>query len=282
MTTRSLAHVLAAALMVIVAAAPAGAGRVERESLAGVDGSLVVAAQRLTALETPADLGPGVRMVLFGDSVGGDVADGLVPEAARRGAQVIKDTRPGCSNITGLGTFESGAVIPWMPGCLNYLLTTWRPRVAATPADAVLWLSTFDASTRSIDGVVARPGTPEGRQRIATTIIQTADVVAPPGSGRRVVFLLPSAFPPGPQRGRPSAESVIDIQHHRAILHLVVSADPARFSVLPLDRFLCPSGPPCPLEPAPGVAPRPAEGGHINPEGAAWLAPQILDALGVT
>jgi hypothetical protein len=282
MTTRPLPHVLLAALAVVALAAPVGASRVDAEALTEVDGQLVVAAQRLAALETPANLGPGARIVLFGDSVGGDVADGLVPEAARRGARVVEDTRAGCSNITGLGTFESGTVIPWMPGCLDYLVSTWRPRVAATPADAVLWLSTFDASTRLIDGVVAHPGTPEGRQRIAAAIVQTADVVAPPGSGRRVVFLLPSAFPRGAQGGRPSAESVIDVQRHRAIMHLVVSADPARFSMLMLDRFLCPSGPPCPLEPAPGVAPRPAEGGHVNPEGAAWLAPQILDALGVT
>jgi hypothetical protein len=154
--------------------------------------------------------------------------------------------------------------------------------VAAAPAETVLWLSTFDASTRLVDGVIADPGTAEGRAHIAATIRVTADIVAPPGSGRRIVFLLPSAFPPSTVGSLPSAESVIDVQRHRAIMHLVLRGDPARFSMLLLDQFLCPTGPPCPFEPAPGLAPRPPDGGHVSPEGAAWLAPQILDALGVT
>ncbi|MEX0950376.1 MAG: SGNH hydrolase domain-containing protein [Acidimicrobiia bacterium] len=281
MTTRLLVHLLLATLAVVALATPGSARSDVREALIGMDGSVVIAAQRLAALETPATLGAGAHMVIFGDSLGGDIAAGLIPEAARRGAQVVPYTQAGCSNITGLATFESGTVIPWMSGCLDYLLSTWRSSVAATPADAVLWLSSFDASTRLIDGVLADPATPEGRQRIAATIRETADVVAPPGSGRRIVFLLPSAFPPGAQGGV-DATSVIDVQRHRAIMHLVVSADPERFSMLLLDRFLCPAGPPCPLEPAPGIVPRPADGGHVNPEGAAWLAPQILDALGVT
>jgi hypothetical protein len=272
----------AAVAAVLMTGAPAHAGSPrERAALAGVDGSLVVTAQRLTALETPANLGSGARMVFFGDSVGGDIADGLVPEAARRGAQVIKDTRPGCSNLDGIGTFESGRVIEFQRPCEAYLRSTWRPRVAATPADTVLWLSTFDASKRVIDGTIADPGTAEGRARIAAAIRATADIVAPPESGRRVVFLLPSAFPPGPGGG-PSAESVVDVQRHRAIMHLVLRGDLERFSMLMLDRFLCPAGPPCPIEPAPGLAPRPPDGGHVSPGGAAWLAPQILDALGVT
>jgi len=285
-TPRRLAQVLLPAFALIALAVtgpPAGAGEARGvDALADVDGPLVVAAQRLSALETPATVGPGARMVFFGDSLGGDIASGLVPEATRRGAQVIQDTRPGCSNIDGVGTFDSGKVIPWMPGCLDYLLSTWRSRVAATPADAVVWLSSFDASKRLLDGVIADPGTVDGRERIAAAIRESADIVAPPGSGRRVVFLLPSAFPPSAGGGGPSAESVIDVQRHRAIMHLVVRSDPARFSMLMLDRFLCPAGPPCPLEPAPGFAPRPPDGGHVNPEGGAWLAPQILDTLGVS
>ena len=271
------------AVSMVVPIAPAGAGTAhDRKALASLGGPLAVAAQRLNALDTPATVGPGARMVVFGDSLGGDIADGLVPEAARRGAQVLKDTRPGCSNIGGIGTFESGEVIGFQRPCVAYLHSTWRPRVAATPVDAVLWLSSFDASKRLIDGVIADPGTAEGRALIAATIRATADIVAPPGSGRRIVFLLPSAFPPGAQGAGPSADSVVDVQRHRAIMHLVLRGDPQRFSMLLLDRFLCPAGPPCPLEPVPGIAPRPPGGGHVDPEGAAWLAPQILDALGVT
>jgi acetyl esterase/lipase len=243
--------------------------------------SLADAATSLNMLEVPAQLGPGARMVFMGDSVGGNVARALAPEAARRGAAVTPYTVPGCSNIVGLPVSAADQVVPWAPTCLAHLESSWRARVAATPADAVLWLSSFDASRRLIDGVIADPATAAGRARIAQLIIDTANVVAPSGSGRRVVFLLPAPQSPSYFRGEPDPASVAVVESHRAILHLVVSSDPTRFSMLALDRFLCPDGAPCPLEVAPGVAPRAADGRHLVPAGGAWLAPQILDALGV-
>lgn len=281
-TRRSVGWLLVALIAGLVTAPASAATRDHTAALAGLEGSLVVAAQRLAALETPANLGHGSHMVFIGDSLGGDVATGLVPVAAARGAQVVVSTRAGCSPIAGLPLLADGTVIPWSPGCLDFLLSTERTKVAATPADAVVWLSTFDAADRLVDGVVADPATPEGRQRIADLIIETADIVAAPGSGRRVVLILEAPAAPSQLHGDPNPQSAIDVGRHRAILHLVVRSDPARFSMLWLDRFLCPRGTPCPAEPVPGIVPRGADGGHITPEGAAWLAPQVLDALGVT
>jgi acetyl esterase/lipase len=239
------------------------------------------AATALNMLEVPAQLGPGARVVFMGDSVGGNVARALAPEAARRGAAVTPYTVPGCSNIVGLPVSADNQVVPWAPACLAHLESSWRARVATTPADAVLWLSSFDASRRLVDGVVVDPATPEGRARIAQLVIDSANVVAPLGSGRRVVFLLPAPQAPS-LRGEPDPQSVTVVESHRAILHLVVRSDPARFSMLRLDRFLCPAGPPCPMEVAPGLVPRAADGRHLVPAGGAWLAPQILDALDMT
>jgi hypothetical protein len=234
------------------------------------------------ALEAPASLGPGARMVFMGDSLGGNVARALAPEAAQRGAVVTQHTVPGCSNIAGLPVTADDQVIPWAPTCLTNLEPTWRATVAATPADAVLWLSSFDASRRLIDGAIADPATVAGRRRIAGLILETADIVAPKGTGRRIVFLVPAPQSPSYFGGDPDPRSAAIVQAHVLIMHVVVQSDPTRFSMLRLDTFLCPAGPPCPAEVAPGVVPRAADGRHLIPSGAAWLAPQILDALGVT
>jgi hypothetical protein len=265
-----------------VIAPASGVSRDDAAALTNLAGSLVVAAQRLGALETPANLGHGARMVFVGDSLGGDVARGLIPVATARGARVVLKTVPGCSTIAGLPLTHDGTLIPWGPTCLDNLLGSWPAEVAATPADAVVWLSSFDGASRMIDGVLADTATPEGRARIAALTIEMSDAIAPPGSGRRVVLLLPAPDAPSPLHGEPDRRSAIDVERHRAILHLVVESDPTRFSMLKLDQFLCPRGVPCPAEPVPGIAPRGADGGHITPEGAAWLAPQVLDALGVT
>ncbi len=268
-------------IAILVHALPAAASNPKRTSVR-FDGALAAAAERLDDLETPANLGPGARIVFIGDSLGNTVADGILPAAAARGANVVQHTAPGCSTIEGLPLLPDGSVIPWAPGCLDYLVGTWRAKVAAEPADAVVWLSSFDAAHRLIDNVQADPATPEGRQRIADLFVETADIVAAPGTGRRVVLLLPAPSAPSFRNGDPDPQSAIDVRHHRAILHLVVERDPTRFSMYRLDRLLCPRGAPCPAEPVPGVAPRSLDGGHLTPEGAAWLAPHLLDALGVT
>ncbi len=246
-----------------------------------LESSAVARFQRIAALESPANLGHSARLVVIGDSLGANLAKGLGPVAAARGAGVVQDTVPGCSTVGGLPLLANGSIIPWAPDCLSYL-DRWRAKVAATPATAVVWLSGFDGADRVIDGVRADPATPEGRQQIAELIIETADVIAAPGSGRQIVLVLPAPNAPSALHGAPDPQSAIDVEHHRKILHLVVESDPTRFSMLRLDRFLCPRGAPCPAEPVPGIAPRSADGGHLTPEGAAWLAPQVLDALGVT
>lgn len=251
-------------------------------------GPLTVAARDIVALETPAQLGPGARIVLFGDSVAASVASGLVPEAARRGARVVPATVAGCSGLRGLPVLRDGSAIPWAVPCEDHVVRSWRPGVAATPADAILWLSSWDLAMRMVDGGRADPATPEGRQVIAGLIRETADIIAPPGGGRRIVFVLGSPISPSSTHGQePRRESVVDMERARAVFHLVVRGDPARFSILPLDPFLCPSGPsptgpPCPLSTPDGAAPRAEDGGHFTHEGSAWLAPRLLDALGVT
>jgi hypothetical protein len=58
---------------------------------------------------------------------------------------------------------------------------------------------------------------------------------------------------------------------------MVARSDPARVRVIDLDRWLCPAGAPCPAMVG-GIEARPEDGA----EGAFWLAPKLLDAVGLT
>lgn len=257
-----------------------GEWRVDGGVPVALDSTAVATFQRIAELETPAALGPGARLVIIGDSVGASFGRGLVPVAATRGVTVVQHTAPGCSTIGGYPLLANGDIVPWTPNCLDYL-GRWRAKVAATPATAILWLSAFDGADRLVFGERADPASPEGRQQIAELIIETADVVAAPGSNRQIVFLLPAPNAPSRLHGAPHPRSAIAVENHRAILHLVVERDPSRFSLLRLDRFLCPRGAPCPAEPEPGIEPRSHDGGHFTQEGAEWIAARVLDTLGV-
>jgi hypothetical protein len=280
--TRWIALASVVAVAFVAPALPLGAVGRHRSASMPSTGPLYVTARQISALETPANLGHGARIILYGDSVAASLGWGLVPEAARRGASVETAVQPGCSGLRGVVVGEQGQTIPWAAGCERFAVSGWQPDIAAKPADAILWMSGWDIGYRMVDGTFVQPTTPEGRQKIAELYREAADVMAPPGSGRRIVFVLWT--PPAPSYKLPDLPANADEQaaQQRAVLHLVVQSDPARFSILSLFPYLCPAGPPCPTYPVPDVAPRPADGGHFSEQGSAWIAPKILDALGVT
>jgi lysophospholipase L1-like esterase len=45
-----------------------------------------------------------------------------------------------------------------------------------------------------------------------------------------------------------------------------------------ISPIVCPGGPPCPTT-LDGITLRPNDGGHYDAEGAAWLAPRLMDGL---
>jgi hypothetical protein len=109
----------------------------------------------------------------------------------------------------------------------------------------------------------------------------TSSAIAPVGSGRTVVLLGEAIPTDGDYTGVASPARVAEARRHLSVLRMVARADPARVRLVDLDRWLCPRGAPCPTRVA-GIVPRPEDGGHFSVEGAAWLAPRLLDKLGLT
>jgi hypothetical protein len=252
------------------------------ESRPAVDPAVAARVAEVRALERPLPL-PGdhaPRILLAGDSVAATVAVPLAAAAAARGVTMRTSVHAGCGILRGLPTTLDGVTPPWAAGC-DRAAPGWRAQLARTPGDLVLLLSTWDGSPRLLDGVFVDPRTPEGRMTMVALVREVVDAVAPVGSGRAVVLIAEAIPTRGTTTGDPSATRVAEARQHRAILRAVARADPTRVRVVDLGEWLCPAGNPCP-ELVDGVHARPDDGGHLSPEGAIWLAPHLLDALGLT
>jgi len=242
---------------------------------------LATAAVAARGLEQTPPMQPGTRVAVVGDSVADTVSWGFVPAARGRGLDASAIVVSGCGMIRGPVVADDGSIVPWSPGCERRLATQTIPDMVARGADVYLWLSSWDAAPHLVDGVTYDARSAAGRAGLAGLVRETADQIAPPGSGRHIVFLSP-ALPTTSEKGVPSASKIRDTYAHQSMLREVVRSDPSRFSLVRLDRVLCPSAtPPCPVTFADGVTPRPADGGHFDRAGSDWFAPQLLDLLGV-
>jgi hypothetical protein len=252
------------------------------EPLPTADPAVAARVSQVRALQSPLPL-PGdrsPRIVLAGDSVAATVAVQLAAEAAARGVTMRTSVHAGCGILRGLPTTIDGVTPPWAAGC-DRAAPGWRAQLGRTPGDLVLLLSTWDGSPRLLDGVFVDPRTSEGRAVMVALLQEVVDAVAPVGSGRGVVLIAEAIPTRGVTTGEPSATRVAEARQHRAILREVARADATRVRVVDLGEWLCPAGNPCP-ELVDGVRARPDDGGHLSPEGATWLAPHLLDALGLT
>jgi len=277
------AAALAVATALVVAAggaSAAGGGRGADKTLTP-DAALASRVDELAGLAGPLSLaaGPAPRFVFAGDSVANTLAPALSAEARARGAAASQSTQPGCGLLPGLPTTLDGYIPPWTRACERQV-PGWRRQIAAMPADVVVVLSTWDGSPRTLDGAFIDPGTVGGRRTAVDLFRQLVDALAPAGSGRAVVFLAEAIPAPGSLTGDASTMRINEARQHRTTLREVARAMPDRVRVIDLGQWLCPLGPQCPTS-FDGVVTRKDDGGHFTPEGAAWIAPRVLDALGV-
>lgn len=216
-----------------------------------------------------------VRIAWAGDSIAGSLADAVAAEGAARGVEVLRMATPGCGMVRGLPADDSLTAIPWAAACDGSIATHNR-EVAATGADVVTWLSTWETANRIVDGQGYEFGTPDGDAVLLALIDESAQQLT--AGGARLVFLTMAPNTTGPRR--PTVDPVADQRalHLDELLRTYARAHPDRVAVLDLAAVVCPSGPPCPTE-VEGVTLRPDDGGHFAGDGPAWVAPRIFDRL---
>jgi peptidoglycan/LPS O-acetylase OafA/YrhL len=213
----------------------------------------------------------GKTLTIIGDSRACSLLAGVEAAAPLVGATAGNGSVLGCGVVAQ--RFDVSGIIPdwWRDRCPPAFRKAFA-RVR-NQASIFVWWSAWEGEDLLVGDRVIKPGTPEHddllRQRMETWLAR--DV--PPGV--KVALVLT------PQ---PNATVNSDARKHPRLLNQVyrgfAAAHPDRVSVLDLDHFLCPKGPPCNPK-VDGVEARP-DGTHLSAAGAGlvarWMLPQ-LDAM---
>jgi hypothetical protein len=78
--------------------------------------------------------------------------------------------------------------------------------------------------------------------------------------------------------GDPKPEQAVRTKHLNRLFTEYARSHPNDVAVISLSDLVCPGGAPCPTV-RDGIVLRPKDGGHYDAEGAAWVAPRLLDEL---
>jgi peptidoglycan/LPS O-acetylase OafA/YrhL len=221
---------------------------------------------------------PTQRILLLGDSVAASIGDALTVEAAADGVALRAITRLGCSMTTGVTLNEDGSAIPWSPACARGTIDYQRAALAEVQPDSVAWFSTWEQADYLADGQRLRFATPEWDAWLLGEMDRVRVMVAEQGA-RLAMVTMP---PPAPNPIRAVTQDMLDRNDHVNGLMIRFAAAHDDVVLVDLATIVCPDGAtiaqPCPTA-QDGVVLRPKDGGHYEPEGAAWTARRLLDAL---
>jgi hypothetical protein len=218
---------------------------------------------------------PPARITWAGDSVAFTLHDAISASASERGVQAVDRTTPGCGMVRGEAADDNLVPIPFVAGCDGYVPANLAA-TAGAGGDVITWLSSWETSNRVVDGAGYVFGTAEGDAETLALVDESVQRLTV--NGARVVFLLDPPATTGPLRPQIDPVAQQRMLHLGDLLKRYAAAHPDRTGVIDLAPIVCPGGTPCPPVVA-GITLRAEDGGHFTPEGAAWLAPQILDRL---
>ncbi len=216
------------------------------------------------------------RMLLIGDSVAASLQSALKEEATARGLHFSAGTRPGCGLTTGLPADGSGKIVAWAHTCADGTISYLQKMVTRTRPDVILWLSSWEASSRIVDGRLYEPTHTDFGDELFREIDESVRILT--ADGAHVLFLtLParartSELAKGSESNAEASALVNDIMTTYSFGH------PESTSVVDLATLVCPTIYPC-EQVIDGVALRPRDGGHFGNEGAKWVAPRLFDLV---
>lgn len=225
-------------------------------------------------LPLPLDPGP-TRLAWAGDSVAATLAAAVAAEANARGFQVVDRTTSGCGMVRGDPADDALVPISFVRSCGGSIPDHHRV-TAASGADVVAWLSTWETSNRIVDGQGYVFGTPEADAMLLGLIDESVQTLT--SGGARLVMLTMPPNTTGPNRPVVTETDSQRALHLNELLRRYAAAHADRVAILDLAAIVCPTGPPCPTE-VEGVTLRPVDGGHFAGDGPAWVAPRVLDRL---
>jgi peptidoglycan/LPS O-acetylase OafA/YrhL len=265
----------AAAALTIAVILVATAGAAPPDPLAARPGT-VIATDRDSAPPIAANTGaPTERTLLLGDSVAYTLGDALTAAAAEQGVTFQAITRLGCGMTTGVALTDEGDVISWSPGCAADTSGYVQRSLAEANPDAVMWLSSWELSSYEVDGKALEFGTKPFDKWLNGEIDKVRTAVEEAGA-RLVLVQIPPQAPNPESEVKP--EQAIRTKHLNRLFAGYARSHPENVSVVSLSDIVCPGGVPCRTT-VDGIVLRPKDGGHYEAEGAAWVAPRLIEEL---
>ena len=266
----------AAAALTIGVVLIATAGATAPNPLAGRPGTVLTNDPPAVATPiTPATDTPTQRTLLLGDSVAFTLTDALRTELANRGVDFRNVTRLGCGMTDGLALTEEGDVVEWSPRCATSTVAYIDNAIAQANPDTVLWLSTWELSSYQVNGMKLTFGTKAFDQWLTAQIERTRARAAAAGARLVLVQIPPQAENP---ISTPAPYQAARTQHLNTLFEEFAAAHPTDVALVDMAEIVCPGGAPCPTV-VDGIVLRPKDGGHYEPDGAAWLAPRLTEEL---
>jgi hypothetical protein len=227
-------------------------------------------------------LPPPKRILLVGDSTAETLYPFLRDAAAARGITVESAARIGCGVIDGQPENDDGTpyrdVLGDTSQCAGLTRSMQDTLLASEQPDEVVWLSGWESwPNRVLDGQLVHWGTIAGNKAVIGHIDEAVNRLTAGGARLVLMPVAPNAYPS--VRGISSYMGDARLVQLAKVLRTYAREHADKVSLLDLPMMLCPNGPECPAEVAPGIRPRNLDGFHFDGDGAVWLANQLTDML---
>ena len=265
----------AAAVVTVGVILVATAGAAPPDPLASAPGTVLESGRNAPPPAATSEALPTRHAVLIGDSVAYSLGDALAAEAAKRGVDLKATTRLGCGLTTGITIADDGNEVQWSPGCAKDTLDYLDRALNAGPVDALLWSSTWELADYDVNGTTLKYGTPAFDRWLFTQFDAAREKAE--AAGARLVFLTIPDRAPNPLREVTTLENR-RVAHMNRLYADYAALHPDSVAVADLGDIVCPGGSPCPTA-IDGITLRPKDGGHFEADGAAWVAPRLMDEL---
>jgi peptidoglycan/LPS O-acetylase OafA/YrhL len=217
-----------------------------------------------------------MTIAVVGDSVAGTIEWGLDDMAFGTPVRIVNAAFPGCGIAAGIALDTNDQPFPWSRTCADNVPRVLRETVSEQHPDLVLWFSSWELSDRldTATNKVLKLGSPSNDAALLSGIDGAASTLT--SQGARVVFL--TVPPRAPSDVRPADGQDGRYAHYNQLLQRYAAEHAKQVSIIDIQPFVCPSGPPCAAK-VRGIVLRP-DGEHFThqtaPMIAKWLWPQLL------